>query len=69
MVCKRVKDYLNSEGVDFMEKSVDDEGIIAELVGLTGRSEVPVVEVDGDYSIGYDLDKIKRLVGVSTRPV
>lgn len=67
-ICKRVKDYLTTRNISYVEKNVDDEAMTAELVGLTGRSVVPVVVVDEEYATGYDLEHIDRLVGLASEP-
>jgi glutaredoxin-like YruB-family protein len=59
--CKRVKEFLKMQGVAFEDIDVvSDKDARQEMVAKTGQMGVPVIEVDGDYVIGYDEGKLKE---------
>jgi len=59
--CKRVKEFLKMPGVAFEDIDVvSDKDARQEMVAKTGQMGVPVIEVDGDYVIGYDEGKLKE---------
>ena len=56
--CRRVRDFIDHRGlgdhVEYLEVSQDPDAL-DRLVQLTGRSQVPVLEVDDDVIIGSDV--------------
>lgn len=64
--CQMTKDYLKSQQVDYEELNVQ-ENIEArkEMVDVSGQLGVPVISADGQIVVGYDLDKINKLIDTS----
>ncbi|MFN3283469.1 MAG: glutaredoxin family protein [Pseudothermotoga sp.] len=63
--CTRVKNYLKELGLKFTEVDVSRRPEDAErLVRKTGQTGVPVVEIGNQIVIGFDKEKIDRLLGV-----
>ena len=59
--CKRVRDFLTTQGVVFEDIDVlNDKAARQDMVQKTGQMGVPVIEIDGDYVIGYDEGKLKE---------
>lgn len=59
--CKRVKEFLTTQRVAFEDIDVvNDKAAREDMVKKTGQMGVPVVEIDGDYIIGYDEGKLKE---------
>ena len=59
--CKKVKEFLKVQGVAFEDIDVvSDKDARRDMVEKTGQMGVPVIEVDGDYVIGYDEGKLKE---------
>lgn len=56
--CRRVRDFIAHRDlepfVEYLEVSQDDDAL-QRLVQLTGRSQVPVLEIDDDAIVGSDL--------------
>jgi len=56
--CRRVRDFVAHRDlepfVEYLEVSRDDDAL-ERLVHLTGRSQVPVLEVDVDAIVGSDV--------------
>ncbi|MDA8291961.1 MAG: glutaredoxin family protein [Actinomycetota bacterium] len=63
--CQRAKSYLRSRGVPFKEVDVTrDPRAADDLVRRTGRTGVPVIEIDGRPVVGFDQAQIDRLLGL-----
>lgn len=61
--CIRLKNYLNQRGIIFTDIDVSkDEETIEKMVKLSGQMGVPVVDIDGNIVIGFDKDKIDKLL-------
>ena len=60
--CKKVKAYLNQKGVEFQEVNVEeDEAGLADMIKLSNQRNVPVIEINDDFVIGFDREKIDEL--------
>ncbi len=65
MFCARVKEFLHKQNVQFTDRDItSDENALAELEKL-GVMTTPVTVVDGQTVIGYDVNRLKVLLGVS----
>ena len=63
--CKMVKEFFDKNNVKYEEKDVSkDEKSRAELVEKSGQTGVPVIDIEGEIVIGYDKEKIKRILGL-----
>ena len=63
--CTRAKAYLREQRVPFREIDVSrDASAARDLVRRTGQMGVPVVEIDGRPIVGFDRDRIDRLLGL-----
>ena len=61
--CYVLKEFLKEKGIEFEEIDVSkDEKTKEELVKKTGRMEVPVMEIDGEIVVGFDKEKICKLL-------
>ena len=61
--CIRVKQYLKDNNIAFEDIDVStDENKAQEMIKRSGQMGVPVVEIDGEIVIGFDKDKIKKLL-------
>jgi len=61
--CHLLKEFLKEKGVEFEEIDVSkDEEKAKEMVEKTGQMGVPVVEIDGQIVIGFDKEKIEKLL-------
>ncbi len=66
--CRRVKQYLQSNGYKFREVDVSrDEAAARDMVRRTGQMGVPVTLIDNQPIIGFDKARIDRLLGVRAR--
>lgn len=63
MFCQRVKEFLRQQNIPFTDRDItSDESALAELEKL-GVMTTPVTVVDGENIIGYDVNKLKSLLG------
>ncbi|HOJ87494.1 MAG TPA: glutaredoxin domain-containing protein [Pseudothermotoga sp.] len=63
--CVRAKNYLRELGLKFTEIDVSKSQQDAErLVRRTGQNGVPVIEIGNQLVIGFDKQKIDKLLGV-----
>lgn len=63
--CTTLKEFLKERGIEFEEIDVSqDEKAIKEMVEKTGQMGVPVMDIDGEIVIGFDREKISRLLNI-----
>ena len=63
--CHTVKDFLKKNKVKFEDIDVgEDRAAAQEMIDKSGQMGVPVVEIDGKIVIGYDEEKIKKLLDI-----
>jgi len=61
--CTTLKEFLKERGVEFEEIDVSqDEKAMKEMVEKTGQMGVPVMEIDGEIVVGFDREKIIKLL-------
>ena len=61
--CKKVKADLDQKGVDYQEINVeeDEQGFQA-MLNLSKQRNVPVIEINNDFVVGFDREKIDELL-------
>jgi len=61
--CVTLKEFLKMNNIEFEEIDVSkDEKAKEELVKKTGRMEVPIMEIEGEIVVGFDKEKICKLL-------
>lgn len=61
--CIRLKDYLKQKGLDFTGIDVSaDQASLDKMVSISGQMGVPVIDVDGKIVVGFDKEKIEKLL-------
>jgi len=62
--CIRLKSYLNQKGAVFtnIDVSLDAQGL-EKMISLSGQMGVPVIDIDGEVVVGFDKEKIDKLLG------
>ncbi len=62
-ICRRIKKYLEDEGIDYEYLDVSaNHDIAKEMIVKSGQKTVPVVEIGGEIIIGFDKTKIEELL-------
>lgn len=65
MFCGKVKEFLSQNNIPFTDRNIAaDETALAELEKL-GYMTTPVTLIDGQVVIGFDRDKLEKLLGTS----
>ena len=63
--CNEAKDFFKVHGVDYVEYNVQtDLTRRKEMVDKSGQMGVPVIFVDNKLVMGFDEDKLKKLLGI-----
>lgn len=63
--CKLTKAFFKEHNVSYEEKNVAvDADARREMIEKSGQMGVPVVDIDGEILVGFDKDKLSRLIGV-----
>lgn len=63
--CNTLKAFLKEKGVSFEDIDVSkDQKLVDELVEKSGQMGVPVVEIDGQIIVGFDREKISKLLNI-----
>ena len=64
MFCARVKEFLHKNNVAFTDRDITaDDDAFSDLEKL-GVMTTPVTVVDGQTVVGYDVNKLKTLLGI-----
>jgi len=63
--CFTLTEFLKEKGIKFEEIDVSrDEKAKEELIKKSGKMEVPVIEIDSQIVIGFDKEKICKLLNI-----
>ncbi len=63
--CGIAKDFLRDHDIEFEDIDVAaDREAAREMIEKSGQMGVPVIEIDGEMVVGFDEDKIKRLLDI-----
>lgn len=61
--CKMVKNYFKEKGISYTNVDVaDNEEVIQKLEATTGQSGVPQIEINGEWVVGFDPEKMDQLL-------
>ena len=65
-VLAQLKEYFKEKSVDFAEYNVQsDVKKREEMFKSSGQMGVPVIDIDGQITVGFDKDRIKRLLDIN----
>lgn len=63
--CVTLKNFLKERNIQFEDIDVSQNEIAQkEMIEKSGQYGVPVVDIDGQIIIGFDQDKIKKLLKI-----
>ena len=64
--CKRTKGFLEANNITFEEIDVaSDKNAREEMVRKTGQLGVPVIDIDGDISVGFDENLLRQKLNLA----
>ena len=63
--CFTLMEFLKENNIEFEEIDVSkDEKAREEMIKKSGRLETPIVEIDGQIVVGFDKEKICKLLNI-----
>ena len=63
--CNKAKEWLNAHKIKYAVKDVDKDHMAAEvMVRKSGQTGIPVIDIDGEIVIGYDVPRLSKALGV-----
>lgn len=63
--CKMTKAFLKEHNVAYEEKDVaGDHAVAEEMVKKSGQMGVPVTDIDGQITVGFDKDRLSKLLNI-----
>ena len=64
MFCEKVKEYLSQKDVKFIERDVSKDTEAINDLKTMGVMTTPVTVIDGNVVVGFDRQKIEKLLGI-----
>ena len=63
--CVMAKKYLTDKGQEFKDVDVSQDMASArEMVEKSGQMGVPVIDIDGELTVGFDKERISKLLNI-----
>ncbi len=61
--CLKTKEFLKEHNIEYEEINVaGNKGAADEMIKKSGQMGVPVLDIDGEIIVGYDVEKIKEVL-------
>lgn len=65
--CKQTKEYLTKQNIEFEEIDVmSNQEKAAEMMKKSGQMGVPVVDIDGEIVVGFDIEALNKLLNIQS---
>ena len=59
--CKKTKEFFKENNVEYEEVDVTaNQEAQKQMIDKSGQMGVPVIEIDGEIIVGYDVEKLKK---------
>jgi len=66
--CKMTKAFFKENNVQYEEKDVStDVTARDEMIAKSNQMGVPVIDVDGELSVGFDKERLSKLLNIKPR--
>ena len=63
--CFTLKEFLKENNIQFEDIDVSvDQQSLTEMVNKSGQMGIPVAEIDGEIVVGFDKERISRLLNI-----
>ncbi|GBE20580.1 MAG TPA: NrdH-redoxin [Candidatus Pacearchaeota archaeon] len=63
--CIVAKEFFKEKGIKYKDIDVSkDEKAAEEMVRKSGQRGVPVIDIDGKIIVGFERDKVAKLLGI-----
>ena len=60
--CMKTKEFLEERKIEFEWKDVQDQALAQEAYRKSGQAGIPIIDIDGNIIVGFDVEKIKSLL-------
>ncbi|MFH1394062.1 MAG: glutaredoxin domain-containing protein, partial [Candidatus Micrarchaeota archaeon] len=60
--CVKTKEFLQENGIDFVDKDVSNPENARQALSVSGQSGIPVTVIDGTPVIGFDVERLRQLL-------
>ena len=66
--CQKAKEFLRENNIAFQDLSVaGDQAARREVIAKTNKMTVPVVEIDGEITVGYNENWLRQKLGLTKK--
>jgi len=63
--CKMTKAFFKEKGVTYEEKDVSTDATARdEMIAKSNQMGVPVIDVDGQLTVGFDKERLSKLLNI-----
>ena len=62
--CHRTMDFLKENKIEFEARDVEQSNYAEEAMKKSGQAGIPVTDVGGKILVGFDVKKLKELLGI-----
>ena len=63
--CQKAKEFMKANNVKFTDVDVaSDHTAAKEMIEKSGQKGVPVIDIDGDVTVGFDETELKEKLGL-----
>ena len=63
--CKMTKAFFKENNVEYSEKDVASDATAREdMIKKSGQMGVPVTDIDGELTVGFDKERLSGLLGI-----
>lgn len=63
--CRMAKDFFKEHNVDYIDYDVSiDDAKRREMIDRSGQMGVPVIDIGGELTVGFDEQKLSKLLGI-----
>jgi len=63
--CQTLKEFLKKHNIEFEDIDVSkDQKALEEMIKKSGQMGVPVLDIDGQIVVGFDKEKICKLLNI-----
>lgn len=64
--CKMTKAFFKEHSIAYEEKDVaNDRAMAEEMVKKSGQMAVPVIDIDGELTLGFDKERLSELLHIN----
>lgn len=65
--CFTLKEFFKDNNIEFEELDVASDKVAREeMIKISGKMEAPVVDIGGEVILGFDREKITKLLNIRT---